>query len=103
LKYTAAIEKQAQRCQVMLAETTVCLEATQFELAEAKQKHKAEVARLVEVEWCARRCASQFQQDANKTKFKVKSMRRMHRISTLESEKAEEDLKTKLVSQVCVV
>ncbi|KAL0048561.1 hypothetical protein WJX82_005892, partial [Trebouxia sp. C0006] len=46
-----------------------------------------------------KQCASQFQQDANKTKSKVKSMRRMHRISTLESEKAEEDLKTKLMSQ----
>jgi len=103
LKYTAAIEKQALKCQVMLAEATVCLEATQIELAEVKKKHKAEVAYLEEVEWCARRCASQFQQDNDKTKFKVKSMRKMHLISTLECEKAEEDLKTKLVSQVCVV
>ena len=103
MKYTAAIEKQAQQCQVRLAKTTVCLEATQLELAEAKKKHKAEVAYLEEVEWRARRCASQFQQDNNKTNFKVKSMRKMHRISTLEYEKAEEDLKTKLASQVCVM
>lgn len=103
MKYTAAIEQQAQKCQVMLAETTVCLEATQSELAEAKKKHKAEVAHLEEVAWCARRCASDFQKCDKELKLKLKSMKTMHRLWTLESEKAEEDLKTKLVSQVRVV
>lgn len=90
-------------CQKTKCGTAVCLEATQFELAELKKKHKAEVAYLEEVKWCARRCASQFQEDNNKVNCNVKSMSKMHSISTLESEKAEEDLKTKLVSQVCVV
>ena len=96
MKYTAAIEQQAKKCQLMLAETSVCLETTQ-------SKHKAEIAYMKEVEWCARRCASEFQNSNNKMKLKLKSMKVMHQLWELESEKAKEDLKTKLVSQVHVV
>ncbi len=77
-KYTAAIEQQAQKCQAMLAETSVRLEATQSELEEAKKKHKAEVAHLKEVAWCARVCAKDFQDWGKRLKLKLASMEAMH-------------------------